>query len=169
MSKLFIKFIHKRHHPESGFTVMEVIVASLMVFLFVVGSMQALALSAALRVKAQERQRSNQLIQEDIEQIRLAAENMPPNQSLCSASGYSGSLAEALTTATGYPTTTNPSKYLIEGNTNSKQYQLTRTIDTTNSTNTVLKLNYEVREVGQTKVIAEDYIEVIPDAAIQCP
>ena len=168
MSKLFIKFIHKRHCQDSGFTLMEVIVASLMVFLFVVGSMQALALSAALRVKAQERQRSNQLIQEDIEQIRLAAENMPPNQSLCSASGYSGSLAEALTTATGYPTT-NPSKYLIEGNTNSKQYQLTRTIDTTNSTNTVLALNYEVKEVGQTKVIAEDYIEVIPDAAIQCP
>ncbi len=168
MSKLITKFIQKQHQPESGFTLMEVIVAALMVFFFVIGSMQALALSVAIRVKAQERQRGDQLIQEDIEQIRLAAENMPVNQSLCSATGYSGSYAEALTSATGFPAS-GATKRLIEDNANSKQYQLNRTTDTANSTSTVLKLKYEVKEVGQSKVIAEDYIEVIPDAAIQCP
>ena len=59
---------------------MEVIVAALMVFFFVAGSMQALALSVAIRVQAQERQRADQLIQEDVEQIRLIAENMDQRQ-----------------------------------------------------------------------------------------
>ena len=168
MSKIITKFIQKQHQPESGFTLMEVIVAALMVFLFVVGSMQALALSTALRVKAQQRQRSNQLIQEDIEQIRLAAENMPVNHSLCSATGYSGSYAQALTTSADFPAN-YATKNLIEGNTDSKLYKLYRTTDTANSTNTVLKLKYEVKDEEQSKVVATDYVEVIPDAAIQCP
>ena len=57
MPKIFTKLLLQQPKSESGFTLMEVLVASLMVFFFVVGSMQALALSVAIRVKAQERQR----------------------------------------------------------------------------------------------------------------
>lgn len=168
MSKFITKLIQKQHHAESGFTLMEVIVAALMVFLFVIGSMQALALSAALRVKAQARQRGSQLIQEDIEQIRFAAENLAVDHTRCSATAYSGGYAEALVADANFPDD-RPTKNLIEGNTNSTTYELERTIDTANSTNTVLKVSYEVIDKDKDKVVVTNYTEVIPDAAIQCP
>ena len=170
MSKLIKKFVYKQSQCESGFTLMEVIVASLMVFLFVVGSMQAMALSVAIRIKAQERQRADQLIQEDIEQIRLVAEDMDANHSLCSATAYSGGYAEALASDSDFPAN-NATKRVIEDVNTSPQYQIDRTVVTGSggSTSTILKLNYEVKEVGKSKVITTDYFEVIPNAAIQCP
>ena len=90
------------------------------------------------------------------------------DSSLCSVSGYTGGYAEALTNEADFPAN-GATKYLIEGNTNSRQYQLNRTVDTTNSTNIVLKLDYSVVEAGQTREIADDYIEVIPNEAINCP
>ena len=168
MHKLSDKLIHKQHRTESGFTLMEVIVASLMLFLFVVGSMQALALSAALRVKAQAKQRGSQLIQEDIEQIRFAAENLAEDRSRCSATGYTGSYAEALVADANFPEG-SPTKNLIEGNTDSRIYELERTIDEDNSTNTVLRVSYRVLESDTDKEVATNYTEIIPDAAIQCP
>jgi type II secretory pathway pseudopilin PulG len=165
-----IQLTRKKHSPESGFTLIEVLVAALMVFFFVIGSMQALALSVAIRVKAQERQRSNQLIQEDVEQVRLKAENLDVDQSLCAATDYSGGYAEDLYNNLPPPP---PDKKLIKDNPNpdSKKYKLYRTPDIANSTSTVLKIDYTVTEVGATpsRDIAKDYIEVIPDAAIECP
>ena len=168
MPKILTKLLFKQPKSQSGFTLMEVIVASLMVFFFVVGSMQALALSVAIRIKAQERQRADQLIQEDIEAVRLAAENFDRNDRLCRITSYTGSYAEALSNDAAFPANTS-TKRLLKDNNNSKQYQLTRTIDTANSTNTVLKLSYSVVDVDSTKEIATDYIEVIPNAATQCP
>lgn len=168
MSKLVDKLIRKPR-AESGFTVMEVIVASLIVFLFVIGSMQALTLSAALRIKAQGRQRASQLIQEDIEQIRFAAKNLAVDHSRCSATGYSGGYAEALVAEDNFPEG-SPTKNLIEGNTDSITYELERTIDETNSTNTALRVSYKVVDKDRPeKTIVENYTEVIPDAAIECP
>ena len=170
MSRLVNKLI-KKSRAESGFTLIEVVVASLIVFLFVIGSMQALVLSAALRVKAQARQRGSQLIQEDIEQIRFAAENLAVDHSRCSATGYSGGYAEALVDDANFPTG-NPTNNLIEGNTNSTTYKLEHNTD--RSTNTVLRISHKVRDLSKPddddfNVVAENYTEVIPDAAIQCP
>ena len=169
MPKILTKLLLKQPQSESGFTLMEVLVASLMVFIFVVGSMQALALSVAIRVKAQERQRADQLIQEDIEAVRFAAENFGMDNSLCRASGYPGGYAEALNDAPAFPAETS-TKRLLEDNPNSKLFTLTRTLDA-NSTSTVLKLGYSVAvdEAGTEREIATDYIEVIPNAATQCP
>jgi len=168
MPKIFTKLLFQQSKSESGFTLMEVLVASLVVVFFVVGSLQALALSVAIRVKAQARQRADQLIQEDIEAVRHVAENMVANQSLCSANGFAGGYAQALSADAAFPASTS-TKRLFEDNANSRQYQLTRTIDTTNSSNTILKLSYSVSEVGNNTEITTDYIEVIPNAATLCP
>ena len=183
MPKILTKLLLKQPKSESGFTLMEVLVASLMVFIFVVGSMQALALSVAIRIKAQERQRADQLIQEDIEAVRFAAENLPENISLCSANGHTGSYAESLKTNIAYPDDNPPTKLLFKDKQNGKKYRLDRFIkppatdekqpDLPASTNSVLKIKYEVRESvtpdDSDPVIATDYIEVIPNAATQCP
>ena len=169
MPKILTKLLLKQPKSESGFTLMEVLVASLMVFIFVVGSMQALALSVAIRVKAQERQRADQLIQEDIEAVRFAAENLAENVSLCRPTA-TNSYAKSLSTATAFPAGGNPTKRLLEDNTNSKQFILNKSV--VDDSDTVLKIEYEVREVGLPTTldpIATDYIEVIPNAATQCP
>lgn len=171
------KIYAKKAQSNQGFTLLEVLVAMLIATFFVIGSMQALVLATALRVKAQESQRANQLIQEDIEVIRFQAEEFAQNNSLCSATTYTGGYAESLwTTVSGNAT---PTKRLLGDN--GKNYGLSRTPDTANSTAKVLKINFSVSPLdslgdpetdssGNDIVIATDYIEVIPDAAIEeCP
>ena len=162
------KIYAQKSQSEAGFTLLEVLVAMLIAFFFVIGSMQALVLATALRVKAQERQRANQLIQEDIEQIQFEAEDLAINHSLCTATAYNNSYAQSLwTNLPSVPA----DKQLLDGQ--GKTYRLSRTVDTANSTAKVLKINFSVQEwdgsalVGNA--IATDYIEVIPNAAIQCP
>lgn len=175
MLKILLKTNQKIAFTESGFTLLEVLVAVLIGFFFVIGSMQALVLATAIRVEAQERQRADQLIQEDIEQVKSTASTLAVDHKLCSATAFDpsnndgtggvyDSYAEKLFwTLPGVPSP----KYLIEGVTTSKQYSLNRTRDETNSTAKVLKINYTVVESGST--VATDYLEVIPNAAIQCP
>ena len=164
------KIYFKKSQSEAGFTLLEVLVAMLITTFFVIGSMQALVLATALRVKAQEKQRANQLIQEDIEQIRFEAEDLAPNNSLCSSSGYANSYAASLATSLSSVSVPND-KQLLDGQ--GKTYRLIRTVDTASSTAKVLKIDFEVKEWnGSTLVgnaIATDYIEVIPNAAIECP
>ena len=176
------KLYTKKNKSDEGFTLLEVLIAMLIATFFVIGSMQALVLATALRVKAQENQRANQLIQEDIEVIRFLAEEFPPNNSLCSATGYTGGYAESLWTQVTSNST--PTKQLLDGK--GKTYGLSRTLDRDSSNNItstakILKINFSVSPLdssgnpekdgsGNDIVIATDHIEVIPDAAIEeCP
>jgi Tfp pilus assembly protein PilV len=164
------KLYKKNSKSKTGFSLTEVLVAMLIAFFFVLGSMQALVLATAFRVKAQEKQRANQLIQEDIEQINLAARDLALDHSKCGATTYNNGYAKNLwDNLPGIPS----DKQLLDDE--GKTYRLSRQADTTNSASPhkVLKINYEVKEwdgsalVGNA--IATDYIEVIPNAAVQCP
>lgn len=172
----------KKSQSDSGFGLLEVLVAALITFFFVIGSMQALVLATAMRVQAQEKQRANQLIQEHIELIKFEAEDLVTNHSLCSADDYDtdggtdptasppqvDSYAQSLTA--NLPSIPSDEQLL---NGVGKTYRLTRTVDTSNSTAKVLKISLDVREFDGTNTvgnaIAEDYIEVIPNAAFECP
>ncbi|MDJ0635019.1 MAG: type II secretion system protein [Xenococcaceae cyanobacterium MO_188.B29] len=182
------KIYAKKSKSDEGFTLLEVLVAMLIATFFVVGSMQALVLATALRVKAQEKQRANQLIQEDIEQIQFEAEDLAIDHSLCSATSYDPDSNPA-----------NPDSYAQELwdelplvpsdkqllDSQGKTYRLSRTLATDSSgvvisTAKVLKINFSVSPLdkngnietdknGNIIVITTDYTEVIPNAAIQCP
>lgn len=175
------KIYAKKRQSDEGFTLLEVLVAMLIATFFVLGSMQALVLATALRVKAQESQRANQLIQEEIEVIHFQAEEFAQNNSLCSATSYTGGYAESLWTS--LPSVSGDKQLLDSGG---KTYRLTRTLDRDSSNNITstakaLKINFSVSPLdssgnlekdssGNNIVIAEDYIEVIPDVAIEeCP
>ena len=54
---------------EQGFVTLEVLIALFIALGFVAVSMQSLVYAMAIKVQAQEKQRANQLIQEDIERI----------------------------------------------------------------------------------------------------
>ncbi|MGK7937290.1 MAG: hypothetical protein AB4206_16105 [Xenococcaceae cyanobacterium] len=172
----------KQSQSDSGFSLMEVLVAALITFFFVIGSMQALVLATAMRVKAQEKQRASQLIQEYIEQIQFEAEDLATNHRLCSADAYD---TDSSTDSTASPPVVDsyaqslavnlpsiPSdKQLLNGA--GKTYRLTPTVDTSNSTAKILKISLDVKEFDGSdtvgNAIAEDYIEVIPNAAFECP
>lgn len=164
------KIYPKTSQADTGFTLIEVVIAMLVAFFFVIGSMQALVLATAIRVKAQEKQIANQLIQEDIEQIRFEAENLPQNHSLCSAIGYTNSYAASL--ATRLDNVDEPAdKQLLDGK--GDTFRLTRKIDTTQSTSKILKIDFSVKEWDGNNLVGDpieiDYIEVIPNAAVECP
>jgi prepilin-type N-terminal cleavage/methylation domain-containing protein len=165
MSKTIYK---KKSKSEAGFSLIEVLVAMLIATFFVLGSMQALVLATMLRVQAQEQQRANQLIQEDIEQIQLAARDLAVDYSKCSATTYNTGYAKAL--QDGLPSVPADKKLLGD---EGKTYRLTRTFVESSSPYKVLRINYEVKEWNGTNLvgdaIATDYIEVIPNAAVQCP
>ncbi|AFZ36251.1 hypothetical protein Sta7437_2726 [Stanieria cyanosphaera PCC 7437] len=159
----------KKSKSEAGFSLIEVLVAMLIATFFVVGSMQALVLATMLRVKAQEQQRANQLIQEDTEQIQLTAKNLTVDYSKCSATGSADGYAKALEDS--LPSVPADKKLLGD---EGKTYRLTRTpTPSSSSPYKVLRIKYEVKEWNGTKLvgdaIATDYIEVIPNAAVQCP
>ncbi len=161
---------------------MEVIVATLITFLFLAGSLQAIVLATFIRVQAQEKQLSNQLIQEDIEALQSTAENLARNDSLCSANTLANGYAQALITAYSGNTYQLDEPFfgytmrlhrdylgdgrLIDGTTGN-------TTDIAESTppHRVLKVRYVTQSVknGTTKDVTEHYVEVIPSAALQCP
>lgn len=164
------KIYLKKSKADKGFTLLEVVVAMLVAFFFVIGSMQALVLATAIRVKAQEKQRANQLIQEDIEQIRFEAETLDENVSLCSATGYTNSYASSL--ANRLSNVAVPAdKQLLDDK--GDTYRLTRTINTNESTSKILKIDFSVQKLKGEKLVGEpidtDSIEVIPNEAVNCP
>ncbi len=189
MNNLF-RFKAKTFSKEEGFTTFEVLISLLIALGFVAVSMQSLVYAMAMKVQAQEKQRANELIQEDLERInRLGSTTLTGT---CNASTYSGSYAEALWNAipSGTQTKTIIKKIDSSGSVSSggKQIALQRThVSSTSGNSTAphrtLKVGYQVwnwngtgytDENGGTiasgdEPIAETYVEIIPDVALQCP
>lgn len=194
---LLLLFKLKKVTPrkDEGFTTLEILISLIIALLFVAVSMQSLVYAMAMKVQAQEKQRANELIQEDIERInRLGSTALTAT---CNATAYTGSYAEALFNA--IPTSTQTKKIIKKvksdgsldtGGTGGKQIALRRfPVDSTaaaaNSTapHRTLRVGYQVwdwngtnytNKTGETlgtgdEPIAETYVEIIPDVALRCP
>ena len=194
MNKLFI---HRKtvSDKEAGFTTIEILISILIALGFVAVAMQSLVYAMAMKVQAQEKQRANELIQEDIERINRLGSVLTTGASgavpMCNATNYDDGLAKALwddINATGTQTKTIIKKIDSSGSvsTGGKQLALERThASNTSSTapHRTLKVGYQVwnwngtnyvNENGATvttgdEPIAETYVEIIPDVALQCP
>jgi type II secretory pathway pseudopilin PulG len=184
-----LKLTIKKTKTDQGFSLLEVLVASLIAFGFLVGSLQAMVLAVAIKVEAQKKQVANQLIQKDIEDIQRVALTLDQNgtsydveTSKCSASDYGDGYADALWDAyvadASYEATPTQSISIgtsSTGGDEGEQVRLSRTLLTAGSTapHKTLKISYEVKEWDGTNLvgdaIATDYIEIIPPAALECP
>ena len=191
MNKL-IRVKKAAHQKEKGFVTIEIIVSILIALAFVAVSMQSLVYAMAMKVQAQEKQRANQLIQEDIERINQLGNNTTLTAT-CDATTYANGYAQALWTAIN--ATGTQTKNLLEKidtstgavDTSGKQLALQRfhlSSTTNNSTfpHRTLKVRYQVWEWNGSYItsdgttpaagdepIAETYVEVIPDVALSCP
>ena len=159
----------KLPQAEQGFTMLEILVSMLIATSFVLLSMQALVMATIFRVQAQRIEQANFWLQEDMENAKILAAGIAQDNQKCSASTFTNGYAEDLknTLDTNNPVT--PRSIL------GIEYNLERTYITAGSTapHKMLKINYQVREWDGSaytgEAIAKDYIELIPDAALQCP
>jgi type II secretory pathway pseudopilin PulG len=198
----------KSSRKELGFTTLEILISLLIALGFVAVSMQSLVYAMAIKVQAQEKQRANELIQEDIERINQLGSTLPtpPVAATCNSANYSGGYAKALWDAlqaddilrAGTPTPSPlppPTKTIIKKvksdgslDPGGKQLALRRFHVSSTAANSItphrtLKVGYQVWDWNGTNYtnktggtlgtgdepIAETYVEVIPDVALQCP
>ncbi len=199
MLKLQFKILSQaKLSSNQGFTLFEVLVAIIIALGFVATSLQAIVVATAFRVQAQQRQLATQLIQEEIENIKWIASNLdqvpgssPPEYNVsvskCTAATYNDGYASYLwakysttdTTDPNYDATFNGAYRAIPNKTiaGNNRVGLRRIPLSTSSTapHKTFRMQYEVRNYDGTNIdltgdpIATDYIEITPNAALQCP
>ena len=191
MWKLYLYQLYKKQtKQETGFFTLEILVSLLIAMTFVLVALQSMVYATMLKVQAQERQRANQLIKEEIERVNILASNIAEDHDAkCEpanyADGYARELWDDVQTYTNPPTAADPPpvEYLIQKTqadgtvvSSGRQFGLNRThVSVTNSTapHRTLRIRYSVREWDGTQFvgdsITETYIEVIPDVALSCP
>jgi type II secretory pathway pseudopilin PulG len=188
----FIILKTKRHRKDQGFTMLEVLVAGLIAFFFIIGSLQAMVLATMLRVQSLEKERANELIQEDKEAVKALATNFQiPNtanlSNLCApndpANGFAQLFSTSATGLQGLAVPDNKKVLSTYSDTSAtapgRTLLLTRipTVGTTAPFKTLI-INYQVdRTIDGTnpdltdlnRLIATDTLEVMPNVALQCP
>ena len=197
-----MKIIFNLRHRKSldrGFTTLEILISIIIALAFVSVALQSFVLAMSMKVQAQEKQRANQLIQEDLERLaslgsNIAAEdtsgatthtfiqrcNAEPagGGTVAYANGFAQELWEDIRVIT--PPTARLLKS-ADGTEAGKTLTLARThvsggnpsatpvIPVSSTTpHRTLKIDYQVTD-PDGDVIAERYVEVIPDVALQCP
>jgi type II secretory pathway pseudopilin PulG len=195
MNKFLLFKLSKRiPQKEAGFSTLEILISLIIALLFVALTMQSLVYAMAMKVQAQEKQRANELIQEDVERLNQLSSTLPtpPVTATCNSAtypnGYGQLLWNALPLATQTKTIIKKIKSDGSVDTGGKQIALERfhvssTAGNSDFPHRTLRIKYKVwnwngsnytNRTGGTLVardqpIAETYVEVIPDVALQCP
>jgi type II secretory pathway pseudopilin PulG len=195
--KKLLKFQHRKSLNQ-GFTTLEILISIIIALAFISVAMQSFVLAMGMKVQAQAKQRANQLIQEDLERTNVLASNIAvDHDAKCNPAAtpaktaYQNGYAQALWEAVEPAGSTQPTVQLLkmaDGTTAGKTFVLIRNqidyvsnpSDPDDAPYRTLKINYQVQELddsgnaivddtGNPIVIAERYVEVIPDVALQCP
>lgn len=167
---LLFKFKHNKP-LDQGFTTLEILISIIIALAFISVAMQSFVLAMGMKVQAQEKQRANQLIQEDLERTNVLASNIALNNNRCNPVDYDSGYAKQLRDVVG---STNPTVKLLKtanGSEAGETLTLYRTFFGAARSTTphqILKINYQVKD-SDTNVIAQRYVEVIPDVALRCP
>lgn len=196
---LLFKLSQRTSQKEAGFSTFEILISLIIALLFVALTMQSLVYSMAMKVQAQEKQRANELIQEDIERINQLGSTLPtpPATATCNPvgvpavayqNGYAQLLWNRIPLGTQRKTVIKKIKSDGSVDTKGRQIALRRFHVSSNPGSSTfphqtLKVKYQVwhwngtnytNEIGGTLAagdtpIAETYVEIIPDVALQCP
>ena len=197
MLKIIVTLKNKSKKPiDEGFITIEIIIALLIAFGFLMVSLQTLVLGMVFKVKAQEEQKADRLIQEDIERLNDLGSTLTLGATRTEAcdgdldgnnianDGYSQNLWAALIadTPASDPDLTVRLLSTVDSSGGitraGKTLTLIRTpqlnVPTSGSPNRILGIDYRVEKPdedgdGIDDVIANRYVEVIPDEALECP
>ena len=142
--------------PDSGLSMLEVLVAMMVVFLTFMTSLNGLLYAAMFQVKADRQAKAVYWIQQDVENVKSAAANYTtPTTNGCTNSTIGADFRDSDLPAVGTSTQT------LFG----KDYTIFRT--PTPSAN-VLQITYTVRNASYTSDLATLYTEILPAAALGC-
>lgn len=139
---LLFKFKKVTPRKETGFTTLEILISLIIALLFVAVSMQSLVYAMAMKVQAQEKQRANELIQEDIERINRLGSTLAAGAAAIPAVPATGSTPAVPAVPAARPfcnpvaTTTSPARTAYE---NGYAQALWAAIPTTTPTKTIIK------------------------------
>jgi Tfp pilus assembly protein PilV len=182
---------------QTGFTMMEVLLAILTVTFFLTGTLQLIAINTFYKMKNKQEAQASFWIQEDLEEVlSLATSNLtascyPTNVNQTYAYALKSAIQNRDTNADN-PLPGSSPKALLVSNTrqspNAKMYRMVReysiNFDNDSSTidqPTVLKINYKVEDINASSssrsrnqdinrdpIIATQYAEVIPNGSFDC-
>ena len=186
--QILFKLINKKS-LDRGFTTLEVLISIIIALAFVSVTMQSFVLALGMKIQAQEKQRANQLIQEDLERLSDLASliradhankcNPLPTTTAPTKTAYENGYAQALWDEI---VKDKEPKTQLNNFKTSKTLKLKRThvyddkvpSPTSDAPYQTLQIKYRVHDsddstITDDEVIAERYVEVIPDVALQCP
>jgi type II secretory pathway pseudopilin PulG len=178
---LFFQLQSRRQKTSEGFSMIEVLVGILMILSFTLISAQSMVTATAIRVRAQEKSETSNWIQQNLESVKIVANQInydsasrvyPISSAIadhaarCTAASSGAGYAQALKTMLDTETTQSLSSGI-----GSRPYTLTRTtaVDTTAPFN-VLEVTYNVYRGTTTtgEPISTLYTEVVPGASLAC-
>lgn len=189
MLKLIL-FKTKIPQKDQGFTMLEVLVAGLITFFFIIGSLQAMVLATMIKVQSLEKERANEIIQEDKEAIKARATNfaIPAGtnlSNLCDPPAAANGFAQLFIASNNglaglnVPRNKKVLNSYDSNETKGRTLLLSRTaINTGQYPFKTLTISYQVNRTlnGTTpdltdsnRLIATDTLEVMPNVALQCP
>ena len=182
---------------QTGFTMIEVLLAILTITFFLTGTLQLIAINTLYKMKNKQEAQASFWIQEDLEEVlSLATSNLtascyPTNVNQTYAYALESAIQNRDTNADN-PLPGSSPRALLVSNTrqspNVKMYRMVReysiNFDNDSSTidqPTVLKINYKVedinasssspslnRDINRDPIIATQYAEVIPNESFKC-
>lgn len=188
----------KLSSSESGFSLLEVIIAILTITAFLTGTLQLMAVDALYKVRSERQAQANFWIQEDFEDTKYIASTLNVTSSpnyvspdVCTniSQGYATALRRQLTDIK-LPTNDIPTEKFVATRTIvGKNYSLYRTFNIDNQSDNphLLRIEYKVkladdeiandyqtqerdeRNEEEGKFLAKSSVEVIPDASFKCP
>ncbi|VEP14728.1 conserved hypothetical protein [Hyella patelloides LEGE 07179] len=177
---------------DRGFITIEILIAIFIAFGFLAVSLQTLVLAMVFQVGAQKEQRADQLIQEEIEALNDLGSTLNFGANTADACDGNLDLDGGGTNNDGYgqglwnelieddpliaaTSTTNSSTTTILGRTLTIEgTQVAIPAGASPTPHRILGVSYQVTEPdvdgdGNAEVIANRYVEVIPDEALECP
>jgi Tfp pilus assembly protein PilV len=161
MYQKFLLFLCRSRSPipDSGFSMLEVLVAMMVVFLTFMTALNGLLYATLFQVKAEKQAQATYWIQQDLENVKSIAAAQGTNTAQCT-SVFANSYAGALQTTLG--ATTTQTKPLVN-----TSYTLTRATSGTNTNPQILTITYTVSNSSDIS-LATLYTEVIPPKALSC-
>jgi hypothetical protein len=143
--------------PDSGLSMLEVLVAMMVVFLTFMTSLNGLLYAAMFQVKADRQAKAVYWIQQDVENVKsFAANYTTPTTDGCTDSTIGADFLDS----------DLPAVALSEQTLFGKEYEIIRD---PNPSDNVLQITYTVREKNnETNVLATLYTEILPAAALSC-
>ena len=156
---------------ESGFSLIELLVATLVVTFFFILALEAMVLATLGQIRAREDAQATLEIQENLESVRAFAASYEPNPAnfldLCANVGGVSLADDMLTQIQANSALDVPSSVTLTAS--NKSYSFQRNFTTSNTEPNLVSVRYEIDDGSNSRVLAELFTEVIPDVAVDCP